>query len=1229
MSLHRLSAGAGYTYLLRHTACGDVERAASTPLTAYYTESGYPPGRWSGSGLRGLAGGRGLATGSTVSEAQMTALYGEGRDPATGTALGKAYPTYLPLTDRIATKVAALPHDLEPDQRADQIAAIEAREVKRPTPCAVAGFDLTFTIPKSASVLWALADPKTQEAVAEAHRAAIDDVLEVFEDRALFTRTGSAGGAQVPTRGMVAAAFDHWDTRTGDPNLHTHVVIANKVQGPDGQWRSLDSRALHHAAVAVSELYDDLVADHLAQRLPVRWGWRNRGERRTPAFELDGIDDRLLAEFSTRSTQVDAAMRERLVDFHLEHGRGPTRVEVLHLRQQATRATRPAKSPHPLADLLSRWRDQAQRLTGRTPQALTEEALRASARPLAAAQVPPDLVRRLSEVTLENVMARRSTWTSWNVLTEAARTTRGVRMASTADRMTLVDSVATAVLAASTPLDPPELVTMPAEYQRPDGTSVFTRPGEHRFSHPRLLEAEERLLDANQTGGAPDVPEPVAQRIATTPQPPTRGGAPVQLADDQVTAVVAVATSRRHIDVLVGPAGTGKTTTLRALRTAWETTHGRGSVLGLAPSATAAHELSAALGIPCENTAKWLYESTGPGSAERASVRTGLEQRLDSTTDVQAAARIDAARGALCREQQRWALRPGQLLIVDEASLAGTLALDELRQQAVEAGAKVLLVGDHRQLTAVDAGGAFGLLAERGHRSELRSLWRFRHRWEAHTSRRLRHGDPGALDDYEAHGRIQTGPAETALEAAYAGWQASDQANQAALLVASDAHTVDALNRRAHDDRVAEGLVSPDCVPLGPDGARAEVGVGDRIVTRRNERRLAVPGHGHVRNGSLWTVVATGSTGSLTVSPADRHVTHGCEPDPTCLVTLPAAYVAEHVELGYATTAHRAQGLTVDTCHTLVQPGMSREALYVAMTRGRDCNIAYVATDAVDPSCEHLPDVHGSRTGRQILEEVLATSGAELSATQMLTQRYDAAHSIKALSPIRETLAADVDVRRWRPLLVRCGLTDNQAERVLGSPARGALFAGLREGDNLGHSMTTVLHKLVISRTLDTPDDPCRDLAAVLHARVARWLETAPEVPHHEPPSPAASLLLADRIQGGLAATDSLAGTLAQIDELIADRIRELTESAVATRPQWLPRPDDDAFRCDPKSTDQRQHIAVVAAYRDLTGTDSSSPLGPDRSLDRLSSRRRRIAAHAASVAQRGLAGDDERSPSR
>ena len=744
MSLHRLSAGAGYCYLLRHTACGDVQRASSTPLTAYYTESGYPPGRWFGSGLAALR----LTGGDLVTEPQMAHLFGSGRHPLTGAALGRKYPQFASLAERIARREAALPADLDAQTLADLQAQIRTAEGRRPHPVAVAGFDLTFTIPKSASVLWALADPATQAVIAKAHEQAVADALGFLEDRALFTRIGSAGCAQVTTKGLVATAFDHWDTRTGDPNLHTHVVVANKVQGPDGKWRSVDSRALHHATVAVSELYDNLVADHLANALPVEWGWRPRGERRTPAYEVEGVDDALLGLFSSRSDQVGQAMQELLTSFLAEHGRGPTRVEVLQLRQRATRATRPPKTPHPLPELMDRWRDQARDLTGKAPADLAARALATTGNPMHVGALDPHDVQQLAEATLQELMIRRSTWTPWNVTTEAHRTTRNLRTAGTAERIALVDAVTTAVLTLSIPLDPPEPISFPSRYLREDGSSVFTRVGEQRYSHPMILDAEHRLLDANTSCAAPTVPKDLTAQITRQPHRNATGQV-VTLAADQVEAIGTLTSSGRELDVLVGPAGTGKTTTLRVLRTAWEAAHGRGAVLGLAPSSTAAHELSQALTVPCENTAKWIYESTGPGHANRTAALLDIERSLATTTDWNQRDQLRGRQARLLREQARWTLRAGQLLIVDEASLAGTLGLDTLLTQTQAAGAKLLLVGDHKQLTAVDAGGAFGLLAEKGAASELRSLWRFRHRWEAAATRRLRHGDPDILQTYD------------------------------------------------------------------------------------------------------------------------------------------------------------------------------------------------------------------------------------------------------------------------------------------------------------------------------------------------------------------------------------------------------------------------------------------------------------------------------------------------
>lgn len=1221
MSLHRLSAGAGYQYLLRHTACGDVERDASTPLTAYYTASGYPPGRWSGTGLAGLGdgadhidssggAGRSIAAGSVVREEQMAAIYGSGRDPITGGPLGKAYPIYQPAEARIALRTAALPPDLDPHARAEAVARITTIESERRMPAAVAGFDLTFTIPKSASVLWALGDPKTQAAIAGAHRAAVDDALAFLEERALFTRVGAQSCAQVPTRGMVAAAFDHWDTRTSDPNLHTHVVVANKVQGEDGRWRSVDSRALHHAVVSVSEIYDNLVADHLARELPVAWSWRPRGARRTPAFEIDGIGDNLLAAFSTRAAHIDVAVQEAFADFATSHGRGPNRVEVLRLRQQVTRSTRPAKTAHPLSQLLRQWRERATDLTGHSPEHLSEQALtglhpgrrdsRRANRPLTSDQVSSALVTRLAGDALEEVMSRRSTWTSWNVLAEAARATRGLRMATTQDRQDLDDRVVAAALALSVSLEPPELFSVPDAYRRADGTSVFTRPGEHRFTHTRVLDAERRLLGAANDMTAPTASEATARRIATAPQQPRHDTKAVKLARDQVDAVVAIATSGRRLDVLVGPAGTGKTTTLRALRTAWEATHGRGSVIGLAPSAVAAAELATALNITCENTAKWLYESDGPGGHQRTQTLDTLRQRraeARSLGDISTIQGIDTATHALRREQAAWELKPGQLVIVDEASLAGTFTLDTLATQVSTAGAKLLLVGDHKQLSAVDAGGGFGLLAETGPAHELRSLWRFRNRWEANASRLLRHGDPAALPAYITHSRISEGAAETMLEAAYTGWQDSERAGHTAVLVAADGHTVAALNTRAHDDRITAGLVDLDIgVPCAGDSA---VCAGDRIITRLNKRTLRVPGRGYVRNGALWDVLATHPDGSLTVTPASRGVSPETEPGPAPQVTLPAAYVAEHVELGYATTIHRAQGLTVEHAHVLAAPGMTREALYVALTRGRSTNHVYVATDEVDPSCD-IPDVDAGSTGQQVLTRIMATSGSELSATQTIRARQDAAGSLATLTPIRTTLIADADTRRWQRLLPLCGLDEQQTDLVLSSPAAGALLAALRAGESRGQPMTRVLRALVIGRAFDHPDDLADDIASVLHERVSNWLESAAR----RPPGPGGRQGTAEAPGITDDQPDPAHETIDDIDILIRRRTHSFAADAPHVRPHWLrPTQWSPSASTDPAPQEEASPVIDVNTRPDLRRRGAAQTVATDTQATRFEQR--------------------------
>ena len=214
------------------------------------------------------------------------------------------------------------------------------------------------------------------------------------------------------------------------------------------------------------------------------------------------------------------------------------------------------------------------------------------------------------------------------------------------------------------------------------------------------------------------------------------------------------------------------------------------SVIGLAPSAAAASVLGEALGIRTENTAKWTHD----------------------------------------HEAGAWDLRPGQLVIVDEASLAGTLMLDRLVSHAGDVGSKVVLVGDWAQLSAVEAGGAFRLIASSIEDApELSDVRRFRYDWEKAATLGLRTGDATALGEYDFHNRLHHG--DDAVELAYRAWR-EDQCNgRDSILIAADSTTVTMLSARARADRVAAGLVTAEGVRLG-DGNTA--GVGDVIVTRQN-----------------------------------------------------------------------------------------------------------------------------------------------------------------------------------------------------------------------------------------------------------------------------------------------------------------------------------------------------------------------------------------------------------
>ena len=247
----------------------------------------------------------------------------------------------------MAERVAAIPTTASAAERSAQVTRIEAEERARRrsfrTP--VAGFDLTFSPSKSVSVAWALADRDTKAVIYACHRRAIEIVLGYAEREVFHSRSGTNGMVQEDIVGVVAAAFTHWDSRAGDPQLHDHVVVANRAQSiSDGKWRTLDCRGLFKSMVALSELHQGVLSDLLTQALG--WGWDGRTRRHSDRlrFEVTGVAEALMAEFSQRRPAIEARKDALVAEFVAARGRQPTTTEVLDLRRRATLETRPDKS---------------------------------------------------------------------------------------------------------------------------------------------------------------------------------------------------------------------------------------------------------------------------------------------------------------------------------------------------------------------------------------------------------------------------------------------------------------------------------------------------------------------------------------------------------------------------------------------------------------------------------------------------------------------------------------------------------------------------------------------------------------------------------------------------------------------------------------------------------------------------------------------------------------------
>lgn len=1002
-------------------------------LTEYYTGSGDPTGTWYGKGLKGLS----LTAEEKVSAHEAISVYEEARHPKTGQRIGKKPMKATPAPEGAKT--------------ASGKSTTKTRK-------AVAGFDLTFSVPKSVSVLWAISDTHTQARIHQAHQEAVRKSLAWAEEQIIQTRAGNGGVIKVGAEGIIASLFDHYDSRAGDPQLHTHAVIANRLQrSSDRQWVTLDSYALHKSVVTISEMYNALLFDELAHSVSAEAEQRDplmtvlKGQEATyrgnDRVELAGVPDELIAEFSQRVMAIEEVTDKLVKQWEETHGRPASEELILTFRRQATLETRDQKQTNkpPLNFRMSQWRSRTYQ-RGYSPNQIVKEATGRSITYYSPTDFTPEALQEIANEILERTITRHPTFTRNNLLASAHRLTLTLRFKSLEERNALANQLVDLALSNSVELTPDRytLDHLTEKHLSLKGRSVFNQADEKIYTTPYMLEIEKDLMQGVTTRStSTHVKDAQAARKDLQAYTSEAGH---HLAPDQLEAAHQVITSNQHISAIIGPAGTGKTSTLAGLRQVWEKHQGQNTIIGLAPSAAAASVLGQELGISTDNVAKWIYESVGEGATRRAKQYIDLKQRIttletrldENPHDRRLIRSLDSARLKLTKiisDQSKYQIRRGQLLIVDEASMISTEDLSVLYQQTKAAGAKILLVGDPKQLDAVDAGGFLGWMENKGHASHLTSVWRFKAEWEKKASLQLRAGDTEVLKTYLEMGRITE--ASDALDSAYSAWVEDQAAGKSSVLIAGRNDQVQELNERAQAQFLAEGKTSDKkSIKIRTGSAY----LGDTILARLNDRKILDSDGDFIKNGTRLKITAI-RRGHI---KAERE-------DTGASVTIPTDYVNDSIELGYACTIHRSQGLTVDTCHVAIDTSYNREQLYVAMTRGKEKNQIHINAEPDEEQLPDTPDPWGmmkaivSEEAMEVLTGIMHKSDVDKTAHEMQEQEYGWAKNLgRALAEL-EYLAEASAARR----------VNAWAEQVLGqepelyahTPQYKALLLAAKESD--------------------------------------------------------------------------------------------------------------------------------------------------------------------------------------
>jgi len=1168
-------------------------------MESYYLDAvteGEPPGMWTGAGAAELG-----LTGEIDAE-DMKTLYGEFVNPVTGERFGTRPAKRRSVEARLAEKLAA-----EPDASPERVE--EVRKQTRPQNTVI-GWDATLAVPKSVTAVhtaahrgelaalregdqeragrFAFIRTQIEEAVLEANAAGIAKAEEVATARA----GGGPGGALrwEKARGLVVASFFQHTNRSIDPHLHVHNVILNRVVCADGKVRALDGQDLLDQRFWFSAASDRTLTESLVRRLGLAMRDRPDGAGREVAM----VPQPVIEHFSTRKQQMNAAATPLVEAFVEKYGRDPTEAEMFRLKTTASRSSRARKTHQgeSAAEMNERWMVELVVETGLSMDSLANRLDTAVSAHLAR-QADPDATtvpavewsaRTVIAEAVAACSARSATWGRANLISEL-ELHLPVLGIDTADIPALLEGLADEALAGA---DVVQVAGM--------DTGVYAAPSATLYATTGTLAAESGLRRAGVERSGVSVP--AGQVSAWLKE--NYGS----LWPDQQAAVTGIASSDAAVSILLGPAGTGKSYAAGALAAVWadltaDSEAGPGRVVGLAVSDRATQVLADDGISAAANVAAWL----------------AAQDRLRE--------------GSTRPEDAAWRLSGADVVMIDEASMVSTEALSQVRALVQEAGARLVLTGDPRQLGAIEAGGVMDLLTGRAETYALTDVRRFAAEWERAASLGLREGSAEALAEYDRHGRLMDyDSVQDATEAAARAAVADRLDGRSVVVVTPTNAQAAAVAAQVRDQLISLGLVQGEGgVITGRDQNTASI--GDVITCRHKDRGLGVT------NQVQYQVLDTAANHPPTdTSPeGDREVSsqvsshHDADegwllvqevtdPDkpPAAAVRLPGAYVGQHVQLGYASTVHSAQGLTVDATHLVTGgtgPGMDAAGVYVAMTRGRLRNTAHVAltkpADTDSAPAASTPaggEVRFSDTSTRIsAREVLAASlTADPAEGARLPQRPGpgvsatvAAERAAAHESSMATLTARVDaeVRQVCRTRTETHLDDLVAEGVLDEGTRARLAADqgteylarvIRATEQAGHDPRQVLTDAITATAARKKGfSDAKSVAQVLSHRITQQHPTT----HPTDTGPL--------IPAGIPQAD--ADRLTRLHQHVADRTQQLGQDIAAAAPEWatralgpVPELTDTADRAD-----WEHRAGIVAAHREAVGFDH-----PTQALDRM-----------------------------